>query len=239
MSAPTFEASTTELTALFRERPLIRVVNYHNTPRSNAEQLERELAQYSEAFSSVNEAELREYLRTGRWTKSKPGMIPVLYEGYRDGYDVMAPLLEKYGFVGWYFIITEFIKASIPDQLPLALSHHINMKTREYPDGRYALSWDEIKQLSKKHVIASHARNHSELSTLTEEVRQQEIQGSQDDFRKYFGRPVKGFSSLRGPAHLEHPEVDTSRLVETAGYEFIFANYRIQRVGPSEQHDRT
>lgn len=222
---------------VLRDRPLIRVVNYHNTPRSKAEQFERELAQYSKDFTSVNEVELREYLRTGRWDKSKPGMLPVLYEGYRNGYDVMRPLLEKYKFVGWYFVITEFIKSGIPDELTYAMGHHIGMQTREYPDGRYALSWEEIKKLSEKHVIASHARNHSELSTLTEEAREREILGSQEDFRQYLGRPVLAFASLRGPSHLEHPEVDTNRLVEAAGYEFVFSNYRIQRVGKGEQHE--
>ncbi len=227
----TFTALSGEITGLYRTRPLIRVVNYHNTPRVSASRFERELQQYSQAFTSVNEAELRDYLRTGRWTKPKPGMIPVLYEGYRDGYDVIAPLLEKYNFVGWYFIITEFIKGSIADQLTYAKSHRIGMLTREYPDSRYALTWDEIGKLSEKHVIASHARNHTELSTLSEDDRRQEIFGSQEDFRKNFGRPVRAFSSLRGPAHLEHPEVDTARLVQEAGYEFVFSNYRIQRVG--------
>ena len=232
MSTPAFIDRATEQESLFRNHPLIRVVNWHNTPRSNAAELERQIAQYSQAFTSVNEAELRGYIQTGRWSKSKPGMIPVLYEGYRNGYDVMAPLLEKYGFIGWYFIITEFIKDEVPDQVTYAKGHHIGMQTREYPDGRYALNWAEIRELSKKHVIASHARNHAELSTLTEDVRRAEIFGSQDDFRKNLGRPVLAFSSLRGPAQNEHPEVDTAKLVVEAGYEFVFANYRIQRVGP-------
>ncbi len=235
MSAPTLSDAVTTETDLLRRNPLIRVVNYHNTPRSAAAKLEAELAQYSKDFSSVNEAELRDYVRTGRWNKKKPGMLPVLYEGYRDGYDVMAPLLEKYNFVGWYFIITEFIKAGIADQLTYARGHRIGMQTREYPDGRYALSWDEIKQLSAKHVIASHARNHTELSTLTEDVRRAEIFGAQEDFRQHLGRPVRAFASLRGPAHLEHPEVDTNKLVEEAGYEFVFSNYRIQRIGNGAQ----
>ncbi|GAA3753848.1 polysaccharide deacetylase family protein [Terriglobus aquaticus] len=231
MSTPAFTARATEQESLFRDRPLIRVVNYHNTPRIRAEQMERELQQYSQAFTSVNEAELRSYIQTGQWKKSKPGMIPVLYEGYRNGYDVIAPLLEKYGFVGWFFIITEFIKGPVPDQVTYAKGHHIGMQTREYPEGRYALTWQEIRELSKKHVIASHARNHAELSAMSEEARRAEIFGSQEDFRKNLGRPVLAFSSLRGPAQNEHPEVDTAKLVQQAGYEFVFSNYRIQRVG--------
>ncbi|MBE7180233.1 MAG: polysaccharide deacetylase family protein [Terriglobus roseus] len=232
MSTPAYLARAKDQEALFRDRPLIRVVNYHNTPRSSADQFERELNQYSQAFTSVNEDDLRGYIQTGQWHKPKPGMIPVLYEGYRNGFDVIAPLLEKYGFVGWFFVITEFIKGPTPDQMTYAKHHHIGMQTREYPDGRYALSWEEIRELSKKHVIASHARNHEELSAMTEEARRAEIFGSQEDFRKNLGHPVLAFASLRGPSQNEHPEVDTAKLVVEAGYEFVFSNYEIQRVGP-------
>lgn len=232
MSTPAYLARANDQEALFRNRPLIRVVNYHNTPRSRAGQMERELQQYSRAFTSVSEDDLRGYVQTGQWNKSKPGMIPVLYEGYRNGYDVIAPLLEKYGFIGWFFIITEFIKGPVTDQASYAKSHHIGMQTREYPEGRYALSWQEIRELSKKHVIASHARNHAELSAMPEEARRAEIFGSQEDFQKNLGRPVLAFASLRGPAQNEHPEVDTAKLVVEAGFEFVFSNYEIQRVGP-------
>lgn len=232
MISATFVDVAKQQQALLRQCPLMRVVNYHNTPRIDAARMEQELQRYSTSFTSVDEADLRSYLQTGTWHKPKPGMIPVVYEGYRNGYDVMAPLLEKYGFVGWYFIITEFIKGPVQDQITYAKGHHIGMQTREYPEGRYALTWQEIRELSRKHVIASHARNHAELSGLSEEARRAEIVGSQDDFIKNLGRPVRTFASLRGPAQNEHPEVDTAKLVVEAGFEFVFSNYRIQRVGP-------
>ncbi|WP_419805324.1 polysaccharide deacetylase family protein [Terriglobus sp.] len=231
MSTLTFAEVAKQQEVLLRDRPLMRVVNYHNTPRSEAADLEQGLQRYSKDFTSVSEDDLRGYLETGEWHKPKPGLIPVVYEGYRNGYDVMAPLLEKYGFIGWYFIITEFIKGAVPDQITYAKGHHIGMQTREYPNGRYALTWEEIGELSKKHVIANHARNHAELSGLSEEARRAEIFGSQEDFRKNLGHPARTFASLRGPAQNEHPEVDTAKLVVEAGFEFVFSNYRIQRVG--------
>ena len=237
MSTPAYEQRAADQVALFRDCPLMRVVNYHNASREKSAHYERELAEYRKSFSSVNEAELRSYLQTGHWHKSKPGLILVAYEGYRNSFDVLAPLFEKYGFVGWFFIITEFIKSGVAEQAAYAKSHHINMLTHEYADDRYALTWDEIKQLSQKHVIASHARNHSELSTLSAGVREREVMGAQEDFRQYFGRPVRAFSSLRGPAHHEHPEVDTDRLLEAAGFEFVFSNFRIERIGPQVPHD--
>lgn len=234
MSAPTLQQTAAENEGWMATRPLMRVVNFHNTPKSNTEQIDRQLAGYAKSFSSVNEQELRDYLITGVWKKSKPGLIPVAYEGYRNGYDVFAPLLEKHGFIGWYFIITEFIKAAPEDQEAFAKAHHINMQTREYADGRYALSWEEIRTLDKRHVIASHARTHSELSTLEAPLRDWEVTGSQEDFRRHLGHPVKGFASLRGPAAGDHPVNDP--VIAAAGYEFVFSNYRIQRIGRGDKH---
>ena len=234
MTSSALSSRIPEVTELLNSRPLIRVVNFHNTPRAKADQFDRELANYASSFSSVNQDELDDYLTTGHWHKPKPGLIVVAYEGYRNGYDVLAPLIERHGFIGWYFIITGFIKAPIEEQITYARGHHIGMKTREYADGRYALTWDEIKRLETKHVIASHARSHSELSKLDESVVEREVVGSQEDFVEHLGHPVRAFASLTGPEHGIHPIQD--RLVVSAGYDFVFSNFRIQRIAAGKKH---
>ena len=60
-------------------------------------------------------------------------MVVAVYEGYRNGYDVLLRLLERYGLVGWFFVITEFVKAPPAEQLAFAADHSIDMSTREYP----------------------------------------------------------------------------------------------------------
>ena len=96
MSAtPTFTERTAELERLYATRPLIRAVNFHSTSRTKADQFDRELAHYSQFFSSVNQDELDDYLVTGKWHKAKPGLIISIYEGYRNGYDVLLPLVER------------------------------------------------------------------------------------------------------------------------------------------------
>ena len=212
----------------FATHPLIRAVNFHNTSRAQLDQYERQLAQYSHAFSSVNQEELEEYLTTGKWNKPKPGLIVSVFEGYRNSYDVLTPMIEKYGFIGWFWVITGFINASIPDQRTFAEHHDIDMLTHEYADGRYALTWDELRQLDKKHVIACHTRSHTLLSQLDPEVRRSEVVGSQEDFRKNLGHPVRGFVSLTGPAYGENPATDS--FIDAAGYDFVFANFLIQRI---------
>ena len=224
----TFNERATELEELFATHPLIRAVNFHSTSRTQAEHYDRQLAQYSRFFSSVNEDELNEYLTTGRWRNPKPGLIVSVFEGYRNSYDVLTPLIEKHGFIGWFWVITGFINAPISDQLNFAEHHDIDMLTHDYPDGRYALTWEELRHLDKKHVIACHTRSHTLLSQLEPAARHEEVVGSQEEFKKHLGHPVRGFVSLTGPAYGENPATD--RLIDAAGFDFVFSNFRIQRI---------
>jgi peptidoglycan/xylan/chitin deacetylase (PgdA/CDA1 family) len=144
------------------------------------------------------------------------------------------PLIEKYGFIGWFWMITSFINDPVSDQRRYAEHHDIDMLTHEYPDGRYALTWDELRQIDRKHVIASHTRSHTLLSKLSPEVQYKEVVGSQEDFKKNLGHPVRGFVSLTGPAYGENPAID--RLIDKAGYDFAFSNFRIQRIRAKDDH---
>lgn len=226
--APSFAERTEEVANLLATRPLVRAINFHNTSRARVGEYERQFAHVSQHFSSVTEDDLDQYLGTGNWPKSKPGMILAFYEGYRNGYDVIAPLLERYNLVGWFFVITGFVDAPPANQLAYAKAHGIDMITREYPDGRYAMTWEELKELDRTHVVGSHARSHSPLSAMSRAARELEILGSQQRFEKQLGHPVRTFVSWGGPAHGEDPLTD--ELVEKAGYRFVVSNYKIQRI---------
>lgn len=225
----TFAEAAESFAQAASRQPVIRAVNFHNTPRVREAELARQVAQLARDFSSVNEAELDEFLATGRWSKPKPGVIIAVYEGYRNGYDVMRPLLERHGLVGWFLVITGFINAPVGEQFAFASGHDIDMETREYEaDGRYAMTWDEIRELGQRHVIASHTRSHVSLATFDAVEREREIVGAQRDFERHLGRPVRCFVSLGGPAYGENPATD--RLIDIAGYQMVISNLRIQRL---------
>ncbi len=227
-SSQTFSQRAAALEKMYDTDPLIRAVNFHNTSRAQADRYDRQIAAYSRCFSSVNEDDLDKYLATGEWHKSKPGLIVSVYEGYRNGYDVFAPLLEKHGLIGWYFIITKFLDTPVRDQAAFADGHDIDMQTHEYADGRYALTWEEVRKLDRRHVIASHARSHTQLAKLKPAIAEREVMGSQEDFQKHLGHKVRAFVSLTGPAYGENASTD--RLIEAAGYDFVFSNFSIQRL---------
>lgn len=223
-----FTTAFEELTHTFAAHPVIRAVNFHNTSRAQAAAYERQLAEYGKHFSSVTQEDLDRYLTTGIWHKSKPGLIVSVFEGYRNSYDVLAPLIEKYNFVGWFWMITSFLNCPIADQQNYAEHHDIDMLTHEYPDKRYALTWEELRALDKKHVICSHTRNHTLLASLPPDVQRQEVIGSQEDFVKNLGHPVRAFVSLTGPQFGENAAID--KLIVEAGYDTVFSNFRVQRI---------
>jgi polysaccharide deacetylase len=230
-AASTFLERSMSLADLFSKYPLIRAVNFHNTSHARAQDYERQIREYSKYFTSVNEAEMEDYLVTGQWKKPKPGLIVSVFEGYRNSIEVLLPIIEKYGFVAWFWMITGFLNAPIPGQLTFAENHDIDMLTHEYMDGRYALTWDDLRKIDGKHVIASHSRSHTQLSKLAPDVQRDEVLGSQEDFKKNLGHPVRAFVSLFGPAYGENAAID--RLTEEAGYDFILSNFRIQRIRDS------
>jgi peptidoglycan/xylan/chitin deacetylase (PgdA/CDA1 family) len=223
-----FRKDSAMVADLLASRPLVRALNFHNTPKRREAELDRQLAHCARHFSPVDEGDLEHWLATGEWRKPKPGMILAFYEGYRNGYDVIRPLLAKHGLTGWFFIITGFVDTPAVDQLDYALAHDIGMQTREYVDGRYALSWDEVRALDEKHVIASHARSHQPIAAMDAASQRAEVLGSQARIISELGHPAQSFVSYGGPAYGEDADVDA--LVDEAGYRFQFSNYRVQRL---------
>jgi peptidoglycan/xylan/chitin deacetylase (PgdA/CDA1 family) len=218
-----------ELVRAFAAGAPVFAVNFHNTPRSRAADYDRELGQLARWFEPATEDGLATFLSTGRWPHRRPGVVVALYNGYRNNWDVFRPLLEKHGLRGWFFVASGYVDCPVPDQLAFGAAHTLATIPDEYPDGRYALSWDEVRALAADgHVIASHTRSHSRVSDGDPAALEAEIVGSQEDFRRGLGRPVRAFAWLMGAPYGESSVAD--RLVDRAGYEFLFSNFRVQRL---------
>jgi peptidoglycan/xylan/chitin deacetylase (PgdA/CDA1 family) len=205
----------------------IRTVNFHNTPAYRAKEYKQQLEHYARHFSSVTEADLELFLTTGQWHKTKPGLILVFYNGYRNNFEVMKPLLEHYGFVGWFFVASEFVNTPSHLQKRFALEHSIRVAD-DYEDARVALSWDEVRELDKSHVVASHTRTHSRIGLDSVADLEREIVGSQRDFERELGHSVKAFAWLFGSEYGVHAEAD--KFLHVASYRYLFSNFKIQKL---------
>lgn len=227
-TASGFQAAAAQVGEGLRRNPLLRAINFHNTARQNVDEIERQLEHCARHFSTLDEDDLDRYLATGRWHKPRPGVLLAFYEGYRNNYDVIMPLLERYELTGWFFIITGFVDCPVHEQLDYVDPHDIGMSTREYPDGRYALSWDEVRSIDHRHVVASHALSHWLIAPMSESERRAEIVGSQATLTRELGHPVRTFVSRGGPAYGDHAPSDS--LIDEAGYQFVVSGYGIQRL---------
>ncbi|WP_223588249.1 polysaccharide deacetylase family protein [Neobacillus bataviensis] len=208
----------------------IRTINFHNTPNCRIEEYDRMLAFYREHFEPVSKEDLDEFFEAKRWNKKKPGLIINFYNGYRNNFDIMYPILEKYGFVGWFFLATEFLSVPSNQQKEYAAAHTLLLGENEYDDSRFALSWEEVRELSKRHVIASHTKTHSELTEFsTDKDMIREIIDSKIEIEEQIQSEISAFAWLGGKEFSGNPSA--SKYLRQAGYQYLFSNLKIEKIG--------
>lgn len=209
----------------------IRVVKYHNTVPAHAERFEREIAAYSRCFSAVTEQDLDRFFETRKWHKEKPGLIPAVYDGLRNQYDVLYPILQKYGFCGWFFVPGFLPDVPVEEQYAASRLHDLaDVEPNLYRDGRCFLNWKELAELSEHHAVCCHTGSHVALSheTTTEEM-QREIVEAKRRIEEKIGRPVTTFAWKSGAGY--ECDARARRYLEEAGYRYLFGDLKIERIG--------
>jgi len=148
--------------------PFIRAVNLHSTPPETARGLDEILRYLSRRFVPCGPQEL-EALLQGRWSHSLPGIVLSFDDGLANNAEVAAPLLERYGFTGWFCVPTGFLDC--PAGAQSSFSEQCSITS---PGS--AMSWDQVRALGERHVIVAHGHRHRRLSaSLSEEELCEEI----------------------------------------------------------------
>jgi len=111
-------------------------------------------------------------------------------DGDLSGFTVAAPVLERQGLRGEFFVVTRWIGQ--PGFMTV----------------------DHLRELARRgHGVHSHSRTHPRLPTLTPSQIEDELKGSKEDLEAALGRPVTQFS-IPGGAY-DRRVVDLAR---RAGY---------------------
>lgn len=221
---------TLEMVRYLANRSYIRVVNYHNTHWQDAERIEKEIATYSRNFSPVTIADVDRYFETGVWHKDKPGLIPAVFEGYRNHAEVMLPILEKYGFTGWFYIPSFYMDVPVAEQLAFSKAHELDITRAEnYPDGRYAMTWDEVRKVAKNHEICCHTGHHFEITPQTsDEDMHREIVLAKRKLEEEIDRPADVFCWLYGQEYYYNSRAH--KHLEEAGYRYVVSNLKMEKI---------
>lgn len=210
--------------------PHVRALNYHDVPPGEAAAFERQLDFYARHFVPVGLEELLA-LRFGRWPHARPGLLLSFDDGLATHAHVVAPLLEKHGFSGWFMVPTGFVDTPALEQVAFAREHAITSRAEPLTDGRIALSWDELRRLAGRHVIGCHTVDHVRFRReLTPAELQRETMVAKERLEAELGETVEVFAWVGGE------ETSYSRAgaeaIRKAGFRVgLMTNSRVFRAG--------
>ena len=201
--------------------PFIRCVNYHDTPKIDEDQFEKHLIWIKQNFENCNLMQLRDLIYTGKWNHNKPGIIISFDDGLKSNFDIAAPLLEKYGFTGWFMIPVTFPKMDIKTQHIFAATSKILHSVKDIKEP-ISMSWDNIKELEKRgHIITCHTMNHKWLSDkLVDDEFNEEIILSKKEMEFELGHEVTGFTWVGGNESAYSKRA--YEFIKKAGYKEVF-----------------
>ncbi len=154
--------------------------------------LEAQVAWLAEqGYVSITLQDLLYHLTLG-WPLPEKPVILTFDDGYADAYENAFPILQKYGFVGTFFIITDRIT---------------------YGDLHYA-TWDQVIEMHKAGMdIQSHTRTHPDLRGVSNVELLWQILGSREAIEARMDTEVHFFCYPAG-----RYDANTIRALERFGY---------------------
>ncbi len=215
--------------ALLDGAPLLRAINFHNTAARDAARHAAQLRGLGERYGPVDEAGLELLLDGQALPHGRPGLLPVLYEGYRNHHEVALELIEREGLVAWLFVPSAFPDVAVPEQHAFADAHEIGLAGGD--PARVALSWEELRAVvARGHVVACHTATHRGQADLaTPEDVERELVGATATLERELGIRVRTFAWLWGSPLGVDAELDER--LRALGYRFVFSSAKIQRLG--------
>jgi len=180
--------------------PFIRVVYYHDVQPAFAAEFSSQLALLKRRFVPVAKAELDRFLCQGVWPHDRPGIIVTFDDGLRSHYEVAAPILEKLGFQGWFFVPVDLVTLPSGEQPEAALRHDVLHDCDTTRDPRVFMTAQQLAALSERHIVGCHTATHVRLS---KEVTESQLVAQLDRAKQRLeailgGRKVDAFSWVGG-----------------------------------------
>jgi peptidoglycan/xylan/chitin deacetylase (PgdA/CDA1 family) len=212
--------------------PFIRVVYYHDVPAAMSEAFTRQMLLFKQMFVPASSEDLSRLLATGEWPHARPGIIVTFDDGLRSHAEVVAPILDRLGFQGWFFVPIELTTMAAARQPEGANRHGVIHYCDTSADPRIFMTESQLVGLNERHVVGCHTASHVRLSRdLSENELRVEINVAKQSLESVLGREVDAFSWVGG----EEWAYSESAARSIAGlFEYAFTtNTSITRAGSS------
>jgi peptidoglycan/xylan/chitin deacetylase (PgdA/CDA1 family) len=198
-----FHLQQIEGVLLNRSKKYIVGINYHDVKKIFEQNFTFQLKYFFNNYEIVDQKKLDAFL-LGNWPYKKPGVMLHFDDGFRSHYDVVAPALDRFGFTGWFHIITE-----CADNLGFNPFKHSNYES---------MNWYQIKDLAARgHEICSHTCSHKRMKeSLNKEEIEYEVLFSFERITRELGKSPGAFCWPGG-------EIDA---YDRRAMKLIMSNYR-------------
>jgi hypothetical protein len=212
-----------------RTGSFLRVVNWHNTPASERDELRRELVWYLERFDPLLPEDLDRFTDTGRWHRDRPGFVPAFYDGYLNNATVAAAVCDELGLRAWFYPPTAFLDVAPERQRDWAGEHEIDLLPEERDQPALAMTRDQLADIARRHVVAAHTATHATLaSCVTAHDVEREVLAPARLIEEVTGRPPPAMAWKLGAPF--DPDSPGGRAMVAAGIRYAVSNTAVQRI---------
>jgi peptidoglycan/xylan/chitin deacetylase (PgdA/CDA1 family) len=117
--------------------------------------------------------------------KDMGGTLSITFDdGYRDNFEVAAPILRKVDLPATFFVITSFVGTQT-----------VAPWDRDLPRQPGWMDWSQIRELAAQGFdIGSHTDTHVDLGTADEQTVRLELEASKRKLHEQLGKPVQLFA---------------------------------------------
>ncbi len=154
----------------------VRIINYHNILKENTSNFEKHVRWYNEHFEDCDYKKLVNFLQKRYSFKDKPGIMITFDDGFAGNYYNAYPILQKYGFTGYYFVSTGLVGQN-----------------------GYMSKEQLIELIKNKHIVGCHTYTHHRMDIEdSNEALTQEILNAKIDLEEMLDNRIDFFCWVGG-----------------------------------------
>ncbi|NCD08059.1 MAG: polysaccharide deacetylase family protein [Negativicutes bacterium] len=174
----------------------VRIINYHHIFNENTSNFEKHLQWYTNHFENCDYQKLVRFLQKTYSFKDKPGIMITFDDGFADNYLNAYPLLQKYGFTGYYFVSTGLVGQN------------------DY------MNRDQLKEMIKNnHIVGCHTYTHHRMAIKdSNETMHREIVQAKTALERILDNPIDFFCWVGGEENTYTK--NAVGLIKNCGYKF-------------------